>query len=65
MGRLSFKAAQALDTAAGVLDSVGNRIGGEKGRGIAEAVVNRTLAPIRRHIDEDCTGCQNGTCDRR
>lgn len=49
------KAAEALDTAADVLHRVGGRAG--------DAVANAALAPIRRHINEDCTNCAKGKCE--
>jgi len=48
-------AAETLDTTASALHKVGGKAG--------DAVANVALAPIRRHIDEDCTNCAKGKCE--
>jgi len=50
------KAAEKLDNTAAAL----HRVGGKAG----DTVANTVIAPVRRHIDTDCTRCARGKCKK-
>lgn len=57
------KTAEKLDDAAAALHHAGRKIAGETGGRIGDAIANAAIAPIRNHVDTDCTRCARGKCE--